>query len=758
MTPSLRRALPTLTLLCCTCLIAPRAHADPLSKRFDIDFYRDVPSRSLQGLAARSDGRLVAGPVVTRLTGDLDADLLWSIEPSTEGRWLIGTGPSGKILEVTPDRATASFTATAFATLDETQILVLRRLPDGRVLAGTSPNGRLYLLADDGTVITQLALPVDSLLDLLVTDERTVLVATGNPGRIYRVDLGLLAEAGLSPDRITDEAELTAKGVTLFGEIRDRNVLRITVAGDRLIAGSAPRGNIYAFPLTGATETGPIILQENRDAEVTDLLALPNGDFYASFVFGGTTSEARLTRPATTTSSTERPTVTLPDPGTISRFSGRSTLLHFPANGFPETLASRSNTAFYRLALRGDVLLIAGGEEGELFGYRIPERRSINFAGSEAAQLNGLVPMDDTGNAFLLTGNNAPQLAVLDFNVTTTRSAETRRIDLGNPTELGNLRFNRLRAVTPGQISASLRVSNGTDEIEGWTPWNRADVRDDAWFAPNLRGRYVRVRIEVDAGSSADLQLDRASLYHLPENRRPLLQDFHLIAPGFGLIPRPEQPMPATVTLGQLVSASRSEGTSTESRSNLLSSQIVRQPGMQIVFWNVNDPDGDTLAATFSIRRDGEEVWTDLAVDTREPYVQFDFSHLADGLYFTRLVVSEQAPRPPEQRLTAIFETDDLLIDRTPPEILEATSTRADNRLIVTVRGRDALSLLAGVELVFNNGHRETIEQPLDGILDSREETFVVTVPDQRTAGASSVEILLYDAKGNSSARRLELR
>ena len=39
--------------------------ADPLSKKLDLDFYRDVPSRNLKGLATRPDGRLVSGPALT---------------------------------------------------------------------------------------------------------------------------------------------------------------------------------------------------------------------------------------------------------------------------------------------------------------------------------------------------------------------------------------------------------------------------------------------------------------------------------------------------------------------------------------------------------------------------------------------------------------------------------------------------------------------------------------------------------------------
>jgi hypothetical protein len=74
------------------------------------------------------------------------------------------------------------------------------------------------------------------------------------------------------------------------------------------------------------------------------------------------------------------------------------------------------------------------------------------------------------------------------------------------------------------------------------------------------------------------------------------------------------------------------------------------------------------------------------------------------------------------------------------------------------VGGTDALNLLEGAEIVLNNGLRLTVEHPMDGVRDGRSETFVLEIPEARAAGATSVEIILYDAAGNSASRRLPLR
>lgn len=759
----IRHPLRSLFLLFIAGATAGSITAEPLSRRIDVDFFRDVPSRSLKGLATRSDGRLVAGPVLTELTGTAPADLLWCLEPTGDpARWLIGTGADGRIFEATIDAAKSSFTTRELAKVDDPHVFAMRQLADGGILVGTSPKGGLSLVRD-GKTVARVVLPVDSIFDLVLGDEAQTgaaarkpefaLVATGNPGRIYRVDLGKFAASGIATEKITDAAQLAERGITQFGEIRDRNVRRLVRFADgRVVAGSAPRGNVYVFARDGGA---PTLLQENRDAEVTDLLPQSNGDLYATFVFASTSGDTRINRPKPPAGTTPEP-----PPDTSSgpeRFSGRSSLVWFPANGFPETLVSRGSLAFYRVARHGDMLVVAGGDTGDMLGYDLVKRSSLTFAGSNASQLNMLAPAGVASGRFVVLKNNAPGLALLDFNATGPREAETRRIDLGTPATIGALRFNRLRDVEANQLTISLKTNFGSDEVEGWSDWSVLPATDGGWRADGLRARYVKLRLQLPA--TGNVEIDRATLFHLPQNRRPSLSEFRFIAPNYGLIPAAEPPPPSSVSLSQIVGRGSSGGDSPDEKRKgaFMGSQVVPQPGSQIVLWSVSDPDGDALSHTFSIRRDGDANWTDVALATRDPYVQFDVSYLPEGIYFTRLVTTEQAPRPATQRLTTTFETDDLIIDRSAPQIVEATAVRDGNMLRVTVRGKDVMSLLDGVEYIFNSGGREIVEQPLDGIRDGREESFVLEAPLSKVGDATSIEIVLYDAAGNSAARRIPL-
>lgn len=739
--------------------------ADPLTKQLEIDFGRDVASRNLKGLATRSDGRVLPGPVFTDLTGPKIGEILWTLQSlgaerlmlrSGEGvtdrvaryRYLVGTGPDGKVKEVSLESDGSAYTVREVAAVTETNVLALLPRPDGSLLLGTSPTGALYLFRE-GKPVTRVPVPADSVFDFLPQPDGSVLAATGNPGKIYRVDLQKLATAGITEGKALDEKRLAEKGVTLFGEIRDRNVRRLARLPDgRVVAGSSPKGNVYAFAAAGGP---PLILQENRDGEVVDLLPSAEGGFYAAIVFATDTS-SRLSRPAEPKpgENKDKPPAPEEKPG----FVGRSALVSFPADGLPETVMTKANLAFYRLARHHGWLLVTAGELGDTFGYDPEARRSLTFAGSTSSQLNDLAPLGD--GRFLVLRNNAPGLGLMAFAAAPVRQLETKRLDLGQPGELGALRFARLRGLGLPALKLEARTNFGSDELEGWTPWTELKVRDDAFSAEGLRGRYARLRLTI-AGDPPDFQIDKAVLYSLPQDHRPTLVDFRIFSPNLGLIPASEPAPSVSTTLGQLLFP-RDGKEDADRRKTLLNSQVVPQPGRQLVLWNVTDSDGDNLAYTFSIRPENAPAWTDLAVNTPDSFAQFETGGLAEGLYFTRLTVSEQAPRPVKQRLSYTFETDSLLVDRTPPVITATHTARTDGLLRIAVEGADALSLLAGAEFVLNNGDRETVTHPDDGILDGKREGFTAEIPEALAAGATSVEILLYDQAGNVASTRVPLK
>ncbi len=755
---------------------AALAPADNFTLEQSIDFFRDVSSRNLKGLAVRSDGRLLSGPTLAPLTSNLEVDLAWDIEALSPHRWLIATGPEGGIYELTRAPQTGELTTKRWAELESGHVFKLLKLQDGRVIAGTSPTGLLVLFSNRGEQLAKVNLAADSVFDLLEWDGgQTVLVATGNPGKIMRVDLekwvatvpaGTPAEPTETAGKADSSVSLAERGVTEFGTIRDRNVRTLTRgANGTVLAGSAPQGNLYRFASTGGD---PIILLNHENAEITDIHLAANGDVFAAVVHSASPQKTRVVaatqNPATSSNGTNngtKPGTSIMEVAPATTFTGRSVLIKIPGgNGLPETVLSRTGVAIYRIVQQGQVLILPGGDSGELIGYDTTANRSLTFSGSDSAQITDIVQDEREGNYLLLT-NNPVALASLDFNSTGIHQAETDRLNLRALSTIGAIRFNRLRGIEPGEMSLSIKTNRGSDESEGWTDWMPLSPLGRSWKTDGLVGEYVKLRIEFPPSLSAPVQVDRGTVFHSPLNRRPMLQSFQLMTPNFGLEPRVESKASNPPTLAQVLSdktTSRAQAESERAKANLLASQVTPRPGAQLVTWSISDADGDQLLGSFSVRRDESAPWIDLAVNAEQAWVQFDRATLPDGIYFTKLVVRETAPRAIDQRLEVTFETDDLVIDQTPPTIADVQVVQGSETVTFVVAGQDEMSMLLGIEIALNNGRYFESDQTDDGILDQQAERFTLTLSNAELDGATAFQVTLQDAAGNARTKRVELR
>ncbi|WP_156469170.1 hypothetical protein [Cephaloticoccus primus] len=798
------------------------ASAQTLSTSREVNFYRDVPSRSLDGLAARSDGALVSGPRVSPLDLPLDADLLWSAA-ETGGTLFLGTGPAGKLLSyhlAAADSEAPLIPAETITLPHDSHLLALATLPDGGLLAGSSPEGALSLV-QDGQVIARSALPVGSILAISVhapaldqaapTAKNTeVLVATGAPARIYKVDLAKFRASGIGLEKLPadDEAALAERGFTLWGSVRDENLRSLLrLADGRVIAGSAPKGNVYEFPASGGS---PRVLAENNNAEVTTLLGWDDG-FYAAITRGDTQRRQRLDSsssgggslrssvPTSTDSSSgsdesgdsgddsgsseeggsaggsrsdgETRAALPPTAPGAEKFGGSSRLVWFPKDGFPQTVFSRVGIGFFQLARHGDYVLITAGDEGELLGYDPQQRRNLLFAGARASQVNAIVPLPHGGSDFLLIGNNPASLERMSWarDANAELVATTRRIDLGGPAELGALRVGAGGA--GGQLSVpanmglrvEMRSSYSSDPLEGWGEWHEAIRHSDdpAWYAAEnngaqpegappptpLRGRYVQLRLSARVPA---FEVSGARLYSLPQNQHPQLSSFTVLPPS--------NARNSADTLRKAAEAAKigyRDDLATAADTPLYRSS-------RVIIWDLSDANGDVLLSTLSIHGpedDADAQWEPVLVDSENRFAIFDTAPLPEGRYRTRLDVRETAPRPAPQRLSISFSTDDFVVDRSPPEILHTQLERTEaGGLTLTVQARDALSLLRGAEFHLNNGTRYTVSHPLDGILDGREEGFALELSPAQLGTATAVEIIVLDEHFNSASTRVDLR
>jgi hypothetical protein len=158
----------------------------------------------------------------------------------------------------------------------------------------------------------------------------------------------------------------------------------------------------------------------------------------------------------------------------------------------------------------------------------------------------------------------------------------------------------------------------------------------------------------------------------------------------------------------------------------------------------------------FVARPEGEREWKLLKDKLRESRYSWDSTAFADGLYRLRVTLSDKPDNYPGRELTAQAESEDFLIDNTPPEILDLNARVEGNKIVARFRVRDALSALQYAEVSLNGGSWVDAE-PTTRITDSLQHDYEVTLT--KPAGSEFViAVRAADERDNVAVRKVMLR
>lgn len=139
--------------------------------------------------------------------------------------------------------------------------------------------------------------------------------------------------------------------------------------------------------------------------------------------------------------------------------------------------------------------------------------------------------------------------------------------------------------------------------------------------------------------------------------------------------------------------------------------------GFRTVSWRASDDNNDTLRYTLEFRQKGSDKWLRLRENIEDTQINFDTSQLPDGRYELRLTASDAADNA-ERPLEDVKEGVEFQVDNGSPRIAVTP-----NGTGVDVRISDELSPIGKVEYSLD-AEKWIRLTPVDGIADSREETF----------------------------------
>jgi sugar lactone lactonase YvrE len=705
----------------------------------EADFLRG----ELENLSVDASGQLVLGPA-SDLVYETSAPFLWSILAAPDGTLFVGTGNEGKVFRIdTQGRGSLYFDSP------ELEVHAIAPAPDGGLYVATSPDGKIYRVDRAGTATTFFD-PDDKYIWSLAVDARgNVYAGTGEKGVVYRISpngtgapfyraaathatslaintAGDLLVATGSPGRIL-KVDSEGKGFLLldspFQEIRalrfdDRGVLYAAGQSGRPSAGGAPAAIERPTPEPGRALV-PTVSVEVTSVSVADASSSPAG------------------------------------PGRDDRGGGAATggVYRINPDGIWDQIWESRADAPYDLAFDQDGTLVIGtGNKGKVYRLQGDPARATLVARASAQQVTSLY-RDARGRLHYATANPGKI-----FRLASERAArgtyESEPHDAQMVATWGSLSW-RGRTTGGGRIELFTRTGNTPTPDDTWSEWSSAYSSAEGSPISSPKARYLQWRA-VLSGRGDGPALSSVTAAYLQRNLRPQVRAITVHPPGIVFQKAFSGGEPELAGFSDLTTPDRKLAVAAALPTGAGSPALGRrayQKGLQTLVWTADDENGDELAYDVLYRREGEAAWKTLRQALSETVLVWDTATVPNGTYVVKIVASDGPSNPGGDELAGELESVSLEIDNTPP-VVTIDGVRSDRgQTIVSFGVKDDHSPIERME-ISEDGQRWRVVSPVDGIADSREERFRITL--EGALPARGLTLRAIDALNNVATAHVD--
>ena len=703
-------ALPALALA----LVATATSASAAtSKSFRQTTAKDFEEGEATASMILPDGTLVPGMKTSPVT--LDAAFVWCSTISPDGKTAyFGTGDQGRIYAV--EVAGGQARARRVATLDAAWVTALVARPDGTLVAGTTPGGKLFTIDPKkgdaaGGVRPFATLGTDHVWSLALDAKTGVVYAgTGGPGKIFAVD------------RSGRSKELWDSG--------DKHVVSLLQADDKhLLAGTSETAILFRVGLDGHAEA-----LGDFDAEEVRAIARSGNSIYVAVNDFEHAAPASTAGPVAAhgTRITLSPTGSPASAGALPRPGQRkakAALYRIDPDGRTEQIFSIGDGYFTTLAVDDDGRAFVGtGSEGRVYrvdpdrkaalAIDLPERQALTLL---RAGKNFLVGTGDVGGLYRVTPAPAKQATYL-----------SRVLDADFHARWGLLRWHGSHELGVATRSGNTAKPDATWSAFGDLEHPRATGDGGVGMVGSPGARYVQYRLTFGA-SEAGAHVGEVTLAYLPQNQRARITEI-TVGDGGGSAP--------------LATGGALGGTAATSATARSHSPIVK------LHWKVDNTDGDDLIYRLSFREENDAVWRPLGGPDPLTRTDFDWNTegLPDGSYVVRVVASDERSEPRERALDAALDSAPILVDNRKPEVAGLVAKYP----FVSGQARDDQSPLTSLEYAIDGGDWQLLS-PADGICDDLVEAFNLKLPTL-APGPHAITVRAWDSADNVGAASVTVR
>lgn len=608
-------------------------------------------------------------------------------------------------------------------------------LPDGSVLLGTGNEGKIYRVS--GSQVTVAAETSQmAVSSLALAWDGDVIAGTFPEGKLYRLPGGKSAGGKVQPFAELPQAEdvwglaYDPKAKALYAATGPEGKLfRVEAAGKAQVYFDSDEPHLVSVAVaddgavyTGSNGkallyklTGPGRASVLYDFDADDVRAIalaPGAKGGAIYAIANKYTEA-FAPPRRNKSGPPTPQPTR------STKPGKGTLTRFGRDGVAERLLGDDDTHYVSLGLGEDLAAYVGtGAEGRL--YTVSDNRVERLvADTDARQVGAFA----VAGKIRFVATTDPAVFHEIRGVGGTEAVWTSKVlDAGLRATFGRLSWR-----SAGGLELQTRSGNTDAPDATWSAWSTALAAPGDVRSPPARFVQIRARWGRDPGAV----LREVTLSFVTDNARAVITSISATPKGESKPPKGgvqpsggEAPKPvSTIALS----------------------------------WKIDNPDQDDLRYRISYRREGQSTWRSLLKPgekvTKTEHT-WDTTALPEGEYRLLVEASDELANPPDRVQRHTLESGTVLVDNTPPLI---RSLGLQGRRL-TGEVADGLGPIARIEVSIAGTDEWRPLFPGDGIFDEPAETFDADISSIVPAGSHLVAIRVYDSSGNGVTRDVEAR
>jgi len=713
-----RTRVPVLVMMVCLAQVL----LGVVPQKWEIRSKDDFLKGKFDGVSVSDEGLLSLSPKEEEIQGPAEEFYL-SLLVTQAGEIFLGTGHGGKIYKISKTGS-----ADLYFQVPEMDVTCLAQDRKGNLYAGTSPNGKIYKITekDKGEAFFN---PMEKYIwDLVHVDKGVLLAAVGENGGIYEINAD-------------GEGRLILKT-----EDNHFLCLREDLNGD-ILAGTGGKGRVYRLSRGRLTS----LLFESPFEEIKSIALDKEGNVFVAASGRAVTlkEEAELPvriRAATEVSITVTPTSAQPKEITSLGQKEPSALFKLNPQGIAEKLWESEDELIYSLLWKDEEkeLFFGTGDRGRLYSVNGDNKISLLIQ-KNSAQVYGLLPF---GSKTYVLSNNPSSLTAIYPDQVLNGEYLSEAIDAYTISSWGMVEWE---AEVPSGCNLQLQTRSGNSSRPNatWSDWSPPYQKKEGEKILSPKARYLQFKVMLKSQSGkTSPSLQKISLIYLQTNLAPKITRLTLLPANQVFLKPPIQ----EETIWGIDEDYSEQAKDKDKEKAFIVPKKEERKGFQTVTWDSADENGDGLLYSILIKKEDEVEWRVLKENWTEQIYAFDTLSFPDGVYLLKVTASDLPSNPPGMQLRAEKISRPMIIDNSLPVITNFKADRDKTKLVVSFSAEDSVSSIKEVKYLIRPDEWKTIF-PLDGICDSRQESFKITVilPSQFD---DMITVKVTDSHGNIGVHR----